>query len=283
MSNESDNRFEKRIRFVAKHYKEGRLDADKAWKQFACAQEIAPRRIAFRKYLVGAAAVMLMVVGFGTLYLLDKDRPEWVAVSTEAGCVKDVYLPDSSLISLAGNSQIRYDRKKYRNEGRAIEMNGKAFFQVRRDTARPFSVSTSHTKVVVLGTSFQLSEEAEATTLHVATGKVEFITDAATAGEHAILTAGMSASYSVGEEAVVLASNEDTNYLSWKTRQLSFHETPLEKVMTDISRYYQVKIVNKAKTSDVKLTATFNDLPLDDVLLIINQTLDTRLIANPDN
>ena len=34
-NNERDDRFEKRLRFVVRHYKEGSLDEDKAWKRFA--------------------------------------------------------------------------------------------------------------------------------------------------------------------------------------------------------------------------------------------------------
>ena len=58
---------------------------------------------------------------------------------------------------------------------------------------------------------------------------------------------------------------------------MRFNDTPLEKVVSDLSEYYQVNIINKAETPNLKLTATFNDLPLEDVLLVINQTLDTRL------
>ena len=42
--------------------------------------------------------------------------------------MKDVYLPDSTLVALAGDSWIRYDAKRYDKERRAVEMNGKAFF-----------------------------------------------------------------------------------------------------------------------------------------------------------
>ena len=70
---------------------------------------------------------------------------------------------------------------------------------------------------------------------------------------------------------------EDLNDLSWKTRQLRFNDTPLEKVISDLSEYYQVKIANKTAAPDAKLTATFNDLPMDEVLMVISQTLDIRL------
>ena len=44
-----------------------------------------------------------------------------------------------------------------------MEMNGKAFFQVTRNEARPFSVETSQTEVTVLGTSFQIDEKPTVT------------------------------------------------------------------------------------------------------------------------
>ena len=47
-------------------------------------------------------------------------------------------------------------------------------------------------------------------------------------------------------------------------------------------RYYQVEIINKVDSPDSRLTATFNDLPLDEVLMVINQTLDIRLVPRKD-
>ena len=88
--------------------------------------------------------------------------------------MKDVYLPDSTLVALAGDSWIRYDAKRYDKERRAVEMNGKAFFQVTRNEARPFSVKTSQTEVTVLGTSFQIDEKPTVTEVNVVTGKVCF-------------------------------------------------------------------------------------------------------------
>ena len=64
-NNERDDRFEKRLRFVVRHYKEGSLDEDKAWKRFAFRQGIC-RQVAFRRYWMAAASVVLLLIGFGT-------------------------------------------------------------------------------------------------------------------------------------------------------------------------------------------------------------------------
>ena len=94
-----------------------------------------------------------------------------------------------------------------------------------------------------------------------------------------ILTAGMSAQYSVEDKEITVVTEEDVNKLAWRTGQLRFMETPLDKVIEDLSDYYQVEIANQAKNEGARLTATFTDLPLEDVLLVVNQTLDARLIT----
>lgn len=280
MNNEQDNKLEQRIRFVAKHYEEGRLDTDKAWQQFAGKHQVR-RSVSFRRYWMAAASVLLLLIGFSTYYITDRNSSEWVAVTTALGQQKEVYLPDSTLISMAGNSSIRYDVKAYGKERRVVEMKGKAFFQVQRNESRPFSVYTERTEVTVLGTSFQIDEQPDGTDVDVMTGKVSFgVTGCET--DKVILTAGMSASYSMESKGITILEEEDLNSLSWKTRQLRFNDTPIEKVISDLNEYYQVKVINKAETPNLKLTATFNDLPLEDVLLVINQTLDTRLAPDPN-
>ena len=251
-NNERDDRFEKRLRFVVRHYKEGSLDEDKAWKRFAFRQGIC-RQVAFRRYWMAAASVVLLLIGFGTFYVKERNNPEWVSVATVSGQLKDVYLPDSTLVSMAGNSTLRYDVKKYGKERRVVEMTG---------------------------TSFQVSEQPDMTEVDVVTGKVRFA--AGKEPEPVILTAGMSASYSNEKKEIDILKEENPNNLSWKTKQLRFNDTPLEKVIRDLNEYYQVEIINKVDSPDSRLTATFNDLPLDEVLMVINQTLDIRLVPRKD-
>lgn len=279
MSNEFDDKLEQRIRFVAKHYAEGRLDAGRAWQRFAAEHKVV-RRSFLRRYWMGAAAVLLLLIGIGTFFLTGRQESEWVSITTHPGQLKEVCLPDSTWISLAGNTTVRYDRMNYGKQRRAVEMTGKAFFQVKRNEARPFSVTTTETVVTVLGTSFQVCASGSDAEVHVTTGKVSFL--AVDKNEHVVLTAGMSASYSKDKQEITVSSDqEDQNYLAWKTGKLQFKETPLEQVIEDLNDYYQVKIRNRSATSGLKLTATFERLPLAEVLMVINQTLDTRLVAEP--
>ena len=277
MNNEQEDKLEKRLRFVARRYREGSLDTDKAWERFALKEDIHCTRF-FRPYWWAIASVILLLVGIGTFYMTDRNQPEWVAITTTIGQQKVVYLPDSTLVSMAGNSTLRYDIKGYGKERRVVEMTGKAFFQVKRNEARPFSVRTAQTEVTVLGTSFQVNEQPCMTEVNVVTGKVCF--SAGKEEDAVILTAGMSASYSNEKNEITISEEEELNNLSWKTKQLRFNNTPIDRVIKDLDDYYQVKITNKVKSPDSKLTATFKNLPLEEVLMVINQTLDIRLVSN---
>lgn len=90
-NNEHDNKLEQRIRFVAKRYREGSLDPDKAWQKFASEHAIS-RKVSFRRYWIGAAAVVLVLVGLGTWFTVERNAPDWVAITTATGQMKDVYL-----------------------------------------------------------------------------------------------------------------------------------------------------------------------------------------------
>lgn len=325
MNDEQTDKFEQRVRFVAKHYREGAFDAEGAWRKFASGKHLRSTGVSgesssgspysdpgfsgsghsdaghagpsltgsgaqptafsigryFRRYGIAVAAVICLLIGWTVFYRAYRDRPDWVVVTTGPDQTKEVWLPDSTQLSMAGRSEIRYDRKVYGKERRVVEMRGKVFFEVQREEARPFSVYTPHTEVTVLGTRFQVDEQTALTEVCVESGKVSFAAGKEADKQQVILTAGMSARYAWKEQALTVEEKSDPNFLSWKTGELRFKDTPLDRVIETLDAYYGVKVRNASSTSGVKLTATFHRLSLDDVLTVINQTLDTRLTADP--
>ncbi|MDR3141810.1 MAG: FecR domain-containing protein [Tannerellaceae bacterium] len=279
MSEKQDDKLEERIRFVAKHYREGSLNTKRAWDRLAQDKGIQ-RPEPWRRYLMMAASFAVLLVSVATFYYWKTHTPEWVTIATPAGQLKEVYLPDSTLVSISSGSRIRYNARTFGKTRREVEMNGKAFYRVMRDEARPFSIRTKMAEVIVLGTSFQINQQDASIRVHVATGKVNFIAGEGLKKENIILTADMSASYSMETKEIKTLTEEDVNYLSWKTGLLQFKNAPLEKVIEDLSDYYQVGIRSRSMIRGEKLTATFNRLPLEEVLLIINQTLDVRLAVD---
>ena len=266
---------EKRLRFVVRYYKEGHLDAEKAWKRFVTERGIRRPVVWLRRYWVAAASFVLLLLGVGAFYLTERNQPDWVAVSTAEGQVKEMCLPDSTQVLLAGNSSFRYDRKRFGKQHREVEMTGKVFYEVRRNEACPFTVRAACTEVTVLGTRFQVNEQEGKTEVNVMSGKVRFA--AATAPQALVLTAGMSAVYSEAEKQIHSLEEEDWNVFAWKTKRLRFEDTLLEQVIEDLNACYGVQIACPDSLPALRLTVTLDSLSLDEALGIINQTLDIQL------
>ena len=259
-----------RIRFVARHYREGRFDEEAAWRRFASSHGIRRANRFVWRWASAAAVALLFVCSI--YYIMYRERqPEWIVVATDARGVKEVYLPDSSCISLAAASEVRYDRKAFGVERRDIRLRGKAFFRVKHDEALPFTVRTEATEVTVLGTTFQVAERRGRTSVDVLTGRVRL----EAAGEKVVLTEGMSATYEHERRRIELAQRQSANVLSWETKVLRFENTPLAEVVHDLEECYGIRILNYKETGQ-KLTATFRELPVEDVLRIINETLNTE-------
>ncbi|MDR1403145.1 MAG: FecR domain-containing protein [Tannerellaceae bacterium] len=282
MSEKQEDIVEERICFIAKHYRENSLDTKKAWNRLAREKGIR-QPIPWRRYLMAAASFAVLLVSIVTFYYWKTHTPEWVTISTAPGQIKDVYLPDSTLISMSAGSRIRYNARTFGKTRREVEMNGKAFYRVTRDELRPFSIQTKMAEVIVLGTSFQINQQDASIRVNVATGKVNFIAGEGSKKENVILTADMSAYYSMETQEIKVLTEDDVNYLSWKTGLLQFRNAPLERVIEDLSDYYQVGVRSRTMIRGEKLTATFNHLSLEEVLMIINQTLDVRLAVDRSN
>lgn len=259
-----------RIRFVARHYREGRFDEEAAWRCFASSHGIRRANRFVWRWASAAAVALLFVCSI--YYIMYREmQPEWIVVATDARGVKEIYLPDSSRISLAPASELRYDRKAFGVERRDIRLRGKAFFRVKHEETLPFSVRTEATEVTVLGTTFQVAERRERTSVDVLTGRVRL----EAAGEKVVLTEGMSATYEHERRRIELAQRQSANVLSWETKVLRFENTPLAEVVHDLEECYGIHILNYKETGQ-RLTATFRELPVEEVLRIINETLNTE-------
>ena len=281
-ADEQDKRREAALRFVAKHYRPGALDPDRAWRRFAEAQGISSlKRVWMRSaYVWTVAASIALLVSLIGFYQWQQKQPDWVTFTAEAQQVKRLTLPDQTEISLAGGSRLTYDARHYGQEMRSVRLEGKAFFEVWHDEARPFRVETAESRVTVLGTRFQVVVGEEQTTVDVVSGKVGFALLEKT--DSVALTAGLQAYYTSGDPRIKVTEQPNPNELAWLTHRMRFEETPLPQVVADLEQAYQTTLIYSGD-ADKRLTATLEDLTLEDALQVVNETLDVRITQNPPN
>ena len=202
MSEQQKHTFEERVRFVAKYYQENIFDAEQAWRRFAEKRNLRH----FPRWIWQAAAVVLLALGGFAYFMIETQRPDWVAVATGVGELKEVLLPDSSTVSLAGGTELKYDARSFGGSERRVKLSGKAFFQVKHLEEKPFRVEIRESDVTVLGTSFLVRELPQELNVEVLTGRVRFKTGE---GLSVIVEAGQAANYVEGAAAIQVDGGAD--------------------------------------------------------------------------
>ncbi|MBB5648701.1 FecR family protein [Pedobacter cryoconitis] len=158
---------------------------------------------------------------------------------------KIILLEDSSKVTLSAGATLSYP-EKFEATKRELSLIGKAFFDVKHETARSFVVSSGDVKTTVLGTSFWInfSAETKKTSVKVKTGKVgvQQLTEPAI-----FLLPGESALYNQISGRLSKIRPEKHALHPLKIAQpataLSFNETSIKSVISELEKQYQVKIV----------------------------------------
>ncbi len=263
----------------------GKIDTDvqKAWKNIekelfaedkpalAVDPPSLPRKM---KPIWRYAAIISVLVSIGFLlyFILYDQEKELVA----SDAVISETLNDGSIVTLNQNTTLIYPRKFGKDE-RRVKLVGDAFFEVARNEQKPFIIETPQVTVKVLGTSFYVDarEEIHEIEVFVTSGKVMMISPA---GRQIELTKGEKGIFNKENNALKEEASEDENFLAWKTGSIRFDNTSLANVAKVLNRTYNVHITLQNRfLENCLLTATFEDLPLDDVLQIIGETLDLKV------
>jgi ferric-dicitrate binding protein FerR (iron transport regulator) len=242
------------------------FDTTKAWQSVNAKINVARtpaktvRMFSRRTAIASAAAIVLLL---GLWWLMGRSNTIDVYADVD---VREVHLKDGSTVYLRKGSSLSYYRD-YGEKGREVVLNGEAFFDVARDTTKPFRVVAGNADVQVLGTSFNVDENDDTVVLVVKTGLVKFGWSG-DSKKSILVAAGERALFNAG--ALSKSRNTDENFNAWQSKKLVFNNTPLPQVAATLSDYYQVKIMlrnqDAAQLSAASLTAQFNNQSLSSVL-----------------
>lgn len=258
------------------------VDAVQEWQAlstqlFPEAKTIAlpPRRTFFLR-IAAAVAVLLVAVFLMVQYLGGGDYME-LATQNQ---IEENLLPDGSQISMNQYSSVVYAPRRDK-QYRRVELSGDAFFEVERDTARPFVIQAHDLEIEVLGTAFYVDAREDQPEVQVI---VQSGTVSVKAGEaQVILNAGEIGIYDKASGALSKQTNEDQNYMAWKTDVLIFEQTTLERVVFDLNRKFHARIsISNPELNTCELTATYEGKSLEAILKIIEKTLNIKAVQKDE-
>lgn len=198
-----------------------------------------------------------------------------LTLDTEKNETLEYTLPDNSKVWLNKSSSIKYP-EKFAGNIREIYLEGEAFFDIAPDKDRPFIIHANNTQTRVVGTSFGIRaiKDAEEVIVTVSTGIINFSTEGKS--EHIELKKGEQGICKPEQKELEKNTNPDPNSLAWKTKVLVFKESSLKDVARIIENAYQTSVDVDDSVSGLQITSTFEQLSLEEILEIIEITLQIR-------
>ncbi len=245
-----------------------RPDLDAMWAQVRAHHPASlppARRRPFPVSILVAAAVLIVAV------LVDRAATRRTAtpgavreIATSIGQRATIDLADGSRVILGPRSRI--STPEHFGEGpRDVTLEGEAYFEVHHDSTHPFRVHAAGGVAEDIGTRFVVRAYAGEPALRVvvAEGRVSVTRSG---GVPVALGAGQLASFDDAGTALVRPV-DTAAYVAFSDGRLVFDGTPLDEVVSELGRWYDLDIRLAApEFAGRHISASFTGLAEDDVL-----------------
>lgn len=239
-----------------------------------------PLHIRLRPWLAAAASVLVALSFWyffskrntnDVLSKLDVNANESVVeVKNTSEKPQRIPLEDGSIVVLKKNSSISFP-EHFGKQSRLVYLHGEAFFEIKRNPAKPFIVSTGALMTKVLGTSFNVKsyDESASVEVQVKTGRVsvyEGADDQAVNRNGVILTPNQKIIFDKKSKKIALSIVENPLMVipvSETEHGFTFSEVPVKNVFSALEKSYGIDIVLENDSTDSCLfTGDLNGLTL---------------------
>lgn len=183
-------------------------------------------------------AVALAMAGAAAAIVVWFWPPATLAYETAPGEQRALVLEDGSRITLNTRTRITVRLGRYARE--IVLQDGEAYFEVSKDTSRPFTVRTAVGSARAVGTRFDVYLDDHQLSVTTQEGKV-MVTSVA-AGNGVVVDAGRHAELRAGMSSAVVEPADLGAALGWLTRRLEVDNAALGDMLRDFSRYTRLPI-----------------------------------------
>ena len=163
-------------------------------------------------------------------------------------------LPDGTHIWLNAGSVLR-DYGDLTGRRRVVELDGEGFFKVRHDADRPFILQMEDMNIEVLGTEFDVINYAEFATTEAILCNGSIRAYGGRLPAPVTLKPGDRLVFDRKEGRASRSRVSTRNYSQWMGGSLSFDDTSLADILTNLERWYAVEIdAPEAWTRQVRMS-----------------------------
>lgn len=244
--------------------------------------KLSKRRYADNYYRIMRYAAAILVV-FTLGYFLNGSGLFWgsgelMTITVQNGEREEVTLSDGTHIILDSGSSLRYP-KSFDGERREVFLNGEGYFEVARNTDKPFFVQANHGVVQVLGTKFNVrawrSNRNVAVT--VTEGKVSLNSESGPNLAASILTKDQFSELAANGKPTSPQMVDVAQYMAWMHNEVFFDDASLQEILFQLERWYDVAFILEDKIlAEERLNLHIKNDSIEDVLKLIAVLTDAK-------
>ena len=244
------------------------------------------KRIYHWSLLRGIAAILLIGLVFLGIQVNQVSKRETSREMDVNPAFSTIYLSDGSIVKLKGDSQLEYPQK-FNGNTREVNLVGEAFFEIAKDTVKPFIIHSPNLTTKVLGTSFSIKayEGDNAQEVVVVTGKV-LVTVKQQSGINTEITLIPSQKMIYNQKLDSLIAINTVDYTPVEQvapPKLVFVEAPLQQIISTLSDLYDKPIIlGNSAMNNCLITADLTDEPLEICLEILAKSVNATYTINDE-
>lgn len=200
-------------------------------------------------------AAVFAFIATAIVYFVAKSQ-ETTVYKTTIGESKEVILPDNSKVFLRPESSIAFKRNNWGKQKRELLQTGTVYYDVKKGL--PFEVNFGENKVDVLGTTFEITNNQDYTSVICYSGRVRVTTN--------------NSAFELKEKEALQITPELYEYTvanDWSLNLIRFEKAPLKSVFDSIEKTFNVKISANSTILERKFTGAYSDTSLDQALKMI--------------
>ena len=255
-----------KIKDSASNLEAPEFDMDKVWNSLEPLKTTEDTKVfilsPFKKFLRVAAVIAVLLTG-SFFYLSTLSE----SFTTDYAENKSISLPDTSEVILNAESELTFSKNKWESN-RNVNLKGEAFFKVAK--GQKFTVATDQGLVTVLGTQFNVETRKDYFEVTCFEGLVSVTMN----GKETQLPAGNSLLMLNGKSTMLKAAINGKP--TWLSNESSFKSIPLNYVLDELQRQYNIKITTENIDTSQLFSGSFSNENLELALKSISVPLQIK-------
>ena len=228
----------------------------------------------------GIAATVLLVLAMGYGIGKRTQNTPLIAVQnqliTAQGSKGRFTLPDGSVVWLNEASKLTYP-DRFAGDKREVVLEGEAYFEVEKDTLKPFVVQAGALSVEVLGTSFDVNSYASETSIQTALLEGSVKISGEGLAEPVYLKPNELFDYRKADQRGSVETVKANLYTDWMKDRLVFDNDCLADILVSMQSRYKIEMECPEQfAAKTRLSFTIRQESLEEVLAAMAQIAPIR-------